>query len=201
MYDAGAVSFKTLLRNYCKWDIDETYKAGIDVKLSTEATKELVEEVKPDAIIIATGSTYIKPNIRSIHNDNVFMLNDVENKRVTIGDHVVTCGAGLSGIEGAVSLAREGKSVTVVDVLPEESFCANMFGITRSALFDEVHAAKVNLVGNSKIVEFTTAGVVIEKKDGSTLTMAADAIIISFGLKSETDSISRLFSSCPQTLT
>jgi 2,4-dienoyl-CoA reductase-like NADH-dependent reductase (Old Yellow Enzyme family)/thioredoxin reductase len=185
LHDAGAVSFKGLLRNYCKWSIEETCKSGISIKLDTEVTKALVEEVKPDAVIIATGSTYIKPNIQGIHNSNVHMLSDVEHKRVTVGENIVICGGGLSGIEGAVGLGREGKRVTVIDILPEEKFCANLFGITRSALFDEVKESNVNLVGNSKIVEFTEDGVVIEKKDGTRAIIEADSIIISFGLKAE----------------
>lgn len=185
LIDAGAVSFKDLMRDYTKWDIDTTMKCGAKIKLNTEVNKDLVEKENPDAVIIATGSTYIRPNIKGIDKQNVKMLKDVENGTVEVGDNVVVCGGGLSGIEGAVGLARKGKKVTVVDMLPKEEFCASMFDITRSALFDEVEENKITLLGNSKIVEFSENGIVIEDKKGNIQNIPADTVVIALGLKSQ----------------
>ncbi|AZV58058.1 FAD-dependent oxidoreductase [Clostridium sp. AWRP] len=185
LLDAGAVSFKNLMRDYTKWNVDTTMKSGAKIRLNTEVTKELVEQDKPDAVIIATGSTYIRPNIKGIDKENVKMLRDVENGNVNIGKNVIICGGGLSGIEGAVGLAREGKEVTVIDMIPAEKFCESMFGITRKALFDEVEESKVKLVGSSKIIEFLDNGVVIEDQEGNRKIMEADSIVIALGLKSQ----------------
>lgn len=185
LLDAGAVSFKDLMRDYTNWDINTTIKSGANIKLNTEVTKELVEQEAPDAVIVATGSTYIRPNIPGIHKDNVKMLSDVENGRTEVGETVIVCGGGLSGIEGGVGLARKGRKVTVIDMISADKFCDNMFGITRKALFDEVEESNVKLVGDSKIIEFADNGVVIEDKEGSRQIMKADSVVIALGLKSE----------------
>lgn len=185
LLDASAVSFKNLTRDYKEWDIRTTMACGAKIHLNTTVTRKLIEQEKPDAVIIATGSTYIRPNIPGINNENVKMLTDVENKRVRVGERVVVCGGGLSGIECSVGLSREGKRVTVIDMIPEEEFCASMFSITRKALFDEVEEGGVQLMGNRKILEFKEKGVLVQKTDGSQETIPADTVVIALGLKSE----------------
>ena len=184
LHDGSAVTFKDLMKNYTEWDIRTTTECGATIKLNTAVTTELIEKEQPDAVIIATGSTYIKPNIPGINGANVKMLSDVESKRIDIGRRIVVCGGGLSGVECAVGLAREGKEVTVVDMVPTEDFCKDLFFITRIALFDEVEKYNVKLVGNSKIEEFTGIGVVVVNKEGIRTTLEADTAVIALGLKS-----------------
>ena len=78
-------------------------------------TPELVEQVNPDAVIVASGSTYVYPNIPGIEMDKVKTVSDVENHRVPVGENVVVCGGGIVGLECAVMLGMEGKKVTVID--------------------------------------------------------------------------------------
>lgn len=184
LHDGSAVTFKDLMKNYTKWHIRTTMECGASIRLNTDVTAELIEKEQPDAVIIATGSTYIKPNLPGINDANVIMLSDVENKRIDIGEKIVVCGGGLSGVECAVGLAREGKEVTVVDMVPIEDFCKDLFFITRIALFDEVKKYNVKLVGNSKIEEFTETGVVIVNKEGIRTTLEADTAVIALGLRS-----------------
>ena len=45
--------------------------SNIDVRYNTPGTKELVQELKPDTVIIATGSNPIIPKIPGIDKPNV----------------------------------------------------------------------------------------------------------------------------------
>lgn len=197
LLDAGAVPFKSLMREYTDWDIRTTMECGASIKLNTEVSRNLVEAERPDAIIVATGSNYIKPNIPGINNKNVHMISDIEHRRVPAGQKIIICGGGLSGIECAVGLAREGKNVTVVDMIPVEKFCESMFSITRSALFDEVRESGVKLRGGYKIEEFTQQGVVVKDGAGKTETIPADTIVIALGLKAENKLAEELLSIMP----
>jgi len=67
---------------------------NIQVLLNTEATKDVIEELKADALIIAVGS-----------------------KPVACGHSVVIVGAGLTGSETGVALAQEGHIVKQIDML------------------------------------------------------------------------------------
>lgn len=184
LHDASAVPFKDLMRNYTDWIVRTTMNCGADIRLNTEATKEMILAEKPDEVIIATGSTYFIPPIKGIDKDIVVSLSDAENRRKEIGQNVVICGGGLSGVECSVGLSREGKKCTVVDIIPAEDFCANMFAITRKALLDETWHGNVKLQGDSKVVEITDKGVVVEGKDQKRTTIACDTVITAFGLKS-----------------
>lgn len=152
---------------------------------------------KPDEIILATGSEYFVPPIPGIDNPKVKSLSDVENRRADIGRKVVICGAGLSGIECSVGLSREGKEVTVVDMIPEEKFCQAMFSITRKALFDEVWHGKVRQIGSSKVKEITDEGVVVENSAGETSVLPCDTVVTAFGLRSVKDLYADLLQEMP----
>ncbi|WP_122790097.1 oxidoreductase [Intestinibacillus sp. Marseille-P6563] len=183
LHDASAVPFKDLMRNYTEWMVRTTMKCGADIRLNTAADKATILAEKPDEVIIATGSQYFVPPIPGVDGPNVVSLSDAENRRAPIGQKVVICGAGLSGIECSVGLSREGKEVTVVDMIPVEDFCSKMFAITRKALFDEVWHGHVQQIGNSKVVEINTDGVVIET-EGEKKLLPCDTVITAFGLKS-----------------
>ena len=184
LHDAGAVSFKNLLRDYLAYMIRATEKCGAKIVLNTEVTKELVEREKPDAVFVATGSTFLRPGINGIDGKNVHMLREVENGDVPVGKKLVICGGGLSGVESAVDFARRGHDVTVIDMIPTEKFCISLFDFAYEALFHEVEKSGVKLQGSSKILSFTDSGVVVDH-DGVEETLTCDDVIIALGLKPE----------------
>jgi thioredoxin reductase len=196
LHDASQVSFKQLMRNYRDWAIRMTERSGAKIVLNTRVTKELVEKEKPDAVFVATGSTYIRPPIEGINGKNVHMLADVENKKVTLGKKVIVCGGGLSGIESAVDFARQGHDVTVIDMVPTEDFCKDIFFFAYDALFKEVRLSGVKLMGDRRIVAFSDTGVVVDH-NGTRETMEADDCVIALGLKSESALAGELYALDP----
>jgi NADPH-dependent 2,4-dienoyl-CoA reductase/sulfur reductase-like enzyme len=120
--DATVAPFKEYLRLYLDWAVRATKKCGAKIHYNTEVTMDLVEKVQPDVVIVATGSRYIRPDIPGIDCEGVKTLMDVEHHTVPVGDKVLVCGGGISGLECALMLAMEGKSVTVVDMIPLNQF-------------------------------------------------------------------------------
>ncbi len=84
-------------------------EAGVEIRLNTEASKELVEQESPDAVIIAAGSSPLVPPIPGIHGENVTIVNNYYLEKENIKDNVVVLGGGLAGCEAAIHLAQEGK--------------------------------------------------------------------------------------------
>ncbi|MDR1821118.1 MAG: FAD-dependent oxidoreductase, partial [Oscillospiraceae bacterium] len=115
---AGANELKTDVRRYAQWSVRQTLKTpNIDVRLNTAATREAVAAEKPDALIIAAGSSQIVPNIPGIGAKNVALATDVDLGHAAVGQRIALIGAGLTGTETAVALARAGHDVTIVDAL------------------------------------------------------------------------------------
>lgn len=97
--------------------------AGVEIRLNTEATKELLEKEAPDAVIIAAGSSPLVPPIPGIHGENVTIVNNYYLEKEKVGDEVVVLGGGLAGCEAAIHLAQEGKKVTIVEMGGTGSRC------------------------------------------------------------------------------
>ena len=57
---------KTDLRNFKNLLIHEVDIKNVDVKLNAEVTPDYIKETKPDAIILALGSSRLSPSIPGI---------------------------------------------------------------------------------------------------------------------------------------
>ena len=181
--DATVASFKEYMRLYLQWDIRQTMQCGAEIHLDTEVTPELVEQVNPDAVIVASGSTYVHPNIPGIDHDKVKTVSDVENHRVPVGEQVVVCGGGIVGLECAVMLGMEGKRVTVIDQIPLEKFADGMPVFNHIELNHQLDKYGVTLVGGQRITAFTENGVETVDASGEKQTFAGDTYVLALGVK------------------
>jgi 2-enoate reductase len=89
-------------------------KFGVTVELGKKATADLVRERKPDAVVLATGSSPRIPPIPGADQGNVVVANEVVAGKAGIGDRVAIIGGGVVGMETAQLLLREGKKITLV---------------------------------------------------------------------------------------
>lgn len=181
--DATVASFKEYMRLYLQWDIRQTLQCGAEIHLDTEVTPELVEQVNPDAVIVASGSTYVYPNIPGIEMDKVKTVSDVENHRVPVGENVVVCGGGIVGLECAVMLGMEGKKVTVIDQIPLEKFADGMPVFNHIELNYQLEKYGVTLVGGQKITSFGENGVETVDASGEKQAFAGDTYVLALGVK------------------
>ena len=181
--DATVAPFKEYMRLYLQWDVRQTMQCGAEIHLDTEVTPELVEQVNPDAVIVASGSTYVHPNIPGIDLDKVKTVSDVENHRVPVGEHVVVCGGGIVGLECAVMLGMEGKQVTVIDQIPLEKFADGMPVFNHIELNYQLEKYGVTLVGDQKITAFGETGVETVDASGEKKIFAGDTYVLALGVK------------------
>lgn len=106
---------------------NEFERLGVEVKLNTEATADMIMSYKPDAVIVATGSTSIIPNkIPGVHGDTVYTVEDVLAGEADLnGKRVAVIGAGLTGLETAEYLCANDNQVVLIDMLKEVAPNAN----------------------------------------------------------------------------
>lgn len=183
LHDASSVKFKNELRKYKDWFIRHTEESGVKIRLNTEVTIDLIKKEKPDAVLVATGAHYAKPPIPGI--EKAIMARDVDYGTVKVGNKVIVCGGGLTGCETALQLAREGKDVTVIDMIPESDFAKGQFYIIRSSLMAEIKKAGVKFAGNLRIKEYTDNGIIVTDKAGNEFEMKADTVVNALGLKAD----------------
>ena len=94
-------------------------KAGIEIRLSTKVTPEVIKDVNPDEVIVAVGSSPMELNIPGSKLANVTNSHDVLAGKVKVDGDVVVVGGGLVGLEVAEYLSGKVGKITVVEMLNE----------------------------------------------------------------------------------
>jgi 2-enoate reductase len=92
-----------------QWLRKQVQELKIPVALDQEVTPELVSKLKPDGVVLATGSKETLLDVPGIDSAHVGTLDEYLSGKKRAGKNIVVIG-GHYGAEIAVSLAREGKS-------------------------------------------------------------------------------------------
>ncbi|CEP68514.1 Aldolase-type TIM barrel [Moorella glycerini] len=99
--------------------IKQINRLGVEVRLNTEATPEDVLALKPDAVVVATGSFSPRLDIPGAEQENVYSVYDALKEDASIGNRVMVID--LNGHWKAAGLveylATQGKHVNVVTPL------------------------------------------------------------------------------------
>ena len=175
-------------KRYLAWDVDETRRSGVGVRLGVEATPELVMRESSDAVIVAIGAEHIVPGIKGVERQHVMSVTDADLKRRPMGKRVVIIGGGLSALECGIQLAYEGHEVEMLSRIAEGDSWREVMNELRSGLIELKDRYGVNFVGNANAVEITDSGVVYEK-DGSLLETPADTVVLACGLEPNKNAI------------
>ncbi|MCX5822747.1 MAG: FAD-dependent oxidoreductase [Deltaproteobacteria bacterium] len=101
------------------WLSRQAEKSGVRVEMGKEVTPELIEERKPDVVIIASGAVPILAGVSGGKRSNVVTAVDVLSGEVKVSGKIVIVGGGLVGCETADFLGERGCDVTIVEMLSE----------------------------------------------------------------------------------
>ena len=178
------VPFKKRLDEYIKRQARRVREEGVEIRLNTPVTKELAEQIAPDAIIAALGSAPVKPPIPGIDRDNVFGAEYIYTHPESAGSRIVILGAGLVGIELGIFLAGEGKEITLLEMLPSMNDGGNMVHMNNLRLQIEEKKLQVHL--STRAVSIQEDGVLAEGISGEML-FPADTVIYAVGQRSCSD--------------
>lgn len=160
---------------------EKAKRLGVEIRMNTEVTPELIGEIKPHTVMNAIGAAPIVPNIPGI--DRAFVINshDVLNGKAEAAGNVVVIGGGMVGMEAAEYLAEKGAKVTVLEMLGE--VCADMGRTRKICVGESIHAAGIIPVTSLTVTEIKD-GAVAGIKDGETKEFPCDSVVIAVGAKS-----------------
>ena len=168
--------------------------AGVEIRLNTRVTRAYVDDMAPDAVIIAAGSAPLVPPIPGLDGEQVVLVNDYYKKKDTVGDEVVVLGGGLAGSECAIHLGLEGKHVHLVEMRNDLAPDANVRH--RPLLLKELEK-HVNVHTGHKALRVTAEGVVCETHDGQEILIPGKSVICALGQRSRTEVVEELSGSAP----
>ncbi|MEE0946572.1 MAG: FAD-dependent oxidoreductase [Acutalibacteraceae bacterium] len=177
---AAAPSYKEKDKALILWYNREISKyPSINVNLNSEIKD--ISSLNADEIIIATGSTPNKLNIKGAEKciEAIDFLLDMDK----VGENVVVIGGGLTGCEIAYELYLQGKKPVIVemknDLIVSDKICL----ANTSFLRDFFNANKVPVYLEAKTTEICDDGVIILNKNGETVKIPADSVITSVGYR------------------
>lgn len=182
LLEASVPPFKNDIKSLLDQLTTELNKVKVKIELGKEATSETVQQLQPDVVIVATGSTSEIPDIPCVKRDIVTTAIDVLRGNAKVRQEVVVLGGNEIGAETALYLAQMGKTVTIVrrgpEAMPPD---VGPFNVVR--LMEMLADNKVKWVTNVDVKEITAGGVVlVDKKEGHEQTLNADTVVLARGL-------------------
>jgi len=179
-----------------KYLATQVKKAGVSVNLNTEVTPALVNQVKPDVLIVATGAGPAIPNIKGVDKPNVITAHDVLRSKKTPAEmaKIAVIGGGLVGCETADYVSERGdflwnprREVTIIEMLPDIAMDA--IAGPRSFLLKRLREDDVQWITSATVKEILDDGVVYEKDGKEESLHGIDTVILAVGAKA-VDSLS-----------
>ncbi len=200
LIEASVDEFKKDNERLLDWYKTQMKELGIDVKLNTEVKSEDLKKGKADDVIVATGSTSKLPNVSGIDKPHVATATEVLLKQKPVGQKVVVIGGGLVGCETALSLAMEGKDVTIVEMLSDlMSAGLPVPHANRIMVLDMLKFHNVKTILNTSLLEVKDGAVELIDKNFRRSTVPADTVVISIGLKAENKLYKEIAKEVPNT--
>lgn len=179
---AGTPPFKEEINGYAEYLETQVMKAGVEVVLGEEATPELVDRLKPDAVVVATGAKQIIPKIPGINGPNVINAWDILRGVADVQGKALVVGGGMMGCETAEYLAERGKDVEVVEMLPEVGW--DMEPFSKVFLLERFQKQEVKTHTSVKVEKITVEGVEAIGVNWEKHVYDADTVVIAVGSRS-----------------
>ncbi|WP_136798876.1 FAD-dependent oxidoreductase [Desulfosediminicola ganghwensis] len=185
--------------------------SGVEIVLNTSVDRALLDEQRPDELIVATGGKPVTPQIAGVEQDHVVQAWDILSGKYQAGRRVVVVGGGAVGVETALKLAEEGtlsgeelkfllvnqaedpaelvrlateggREIVMVEM--QEKVGTNFGKTTRWGMLQDVARHRVQALAAAKVLEITATGVCVEV-EGNKREIPADTVVLAVGTASE----------------
>lgn len=201
---AAVPYFKIDIQDYLKWmrhTVAQCRERGARILLNTEATKDLLDIEKYDAIVIAVGAEPIVPrSIPGINKPHVAWAPDAEMGNAKVGDNIVIVGAGQVGLEAAVDFAKDGKKVTVIEMMDAMTSMMKGGGVGNEDFNKKLREGNVEVKYETALGEVKDDCVVVkDAKTGAVSEIACDTVLLAMGIRPRLNVVDQLRHCCAET--
>jgi 2,4-dienoyl-CoA reductase (NADPH2) len=210
LWMAGAPPHKQEIWEFVRYYRAMLRRLPIALHLNTLATPELIQEKKPDYIIVAEGADPLIPPIEGKDSPGVWNAWQVLGENPNLGKEVAIVGGGAVGLETALFVAAKGTLTPEIvhfllayDALDVERVKEHMFRgacrvtvfemldkagkdvgrSTKWVLMDNLRRHKVSILTGAKVLSIRD-GVVRYEKEGAAAERKFDSVVLSAGSKS-----------------
>ena len=190
-------------------------KLRVTIRLGKEVNASVIEEFKPDVVILAAGGKPAVVGIPGINGRNVIRSSALHRTLkiygrllgpkalewftrfwMPIGKRVVIIGGAIQGCELAEFLVKRHRKVTIVDT--NEVLGEGMTVDNQRRLFRWLDEKGVAMFTRVKYEEITGKGLVITDKEGKRTTLESDTVVLIEPLQPNTELIKSLEGAAPE---
>ncbi|MFP4668379.1 MAG: FAD-dependent oxidoreductase [Desulfobacterales bacterium] len=195
-------------------DLEEQVKCrNIEVKLNKTVDSAVLDNEKPEHVVLATGAEPMTPPIPGVEMAHVVQAWDVLAGRVYTGKRAVVLGGGAVGVETALFLAEKGtlsgealkflmvnqaespetlyelstkgtKEVTLIEML--EKIGKDFGKTTRWSMLQDASRFGIKTLTATKALEITKNGILVKQEGtGNEEEIPADTVVLCAGAKPE----------------
>ena len=180
------MSFKKEDRHLLQWYKAQLKESDVTVHMNTSVTKELLESLDFDEIVVATGAIpNVLSGIEGIENVEIINAIDALRGNKAVGNKVVVIGGGLTGIEMTYDMVLSGKTVDVIEMKESILGMDVVCSANAQMLNQIIKYYKIPVHLGASIVRFEKDKVVYAV-NGEEKEIECDTIIASIGYKPNT---------------
>lgn len=166
--------------DYYKYQLE---KLGVVVQLKKKATLPLIEEMNPEATVVAAGVYPGNPEIEGIDRSNVVRASEVLGEKVELtGKRIVIIGGGAGGCETAEFLRAKGFTPTIVEML--EDIGGYLQPTLKEMFRRKLSLRGVEILTRSKATRVEEGRVVFQDEKGKEQSIGANIVILATGSRS-----------------
>ena len=176
--------FKTRVGDYIERQKYMIEKLGVEVRLNTPVTPALVEELKPQALIVCIGGKNVRPPIPGIDGGNVITVEEAFAQPELVKGKGLIIGAGRSGTELAIYLKEMGKDVSIIEAQEK---------ISQALYASKIAENHLVTTTGAKAKEIREDGVLCDTAEGEKL-FPTDTVVLALGVEPLWDEVDALSS-------
>jgi len=161
----------------------ELNKRSIDIVLEQPVDGDLIEEKRPDAVVVATGARPQTIDVPGVDQSHVLQSWDVIRETTAVeSGPVVVLGGGDVGCDAASILADRGIGLTIVEM--EDEIAPDKERISRFDMLQRFKKSEeIEMQTGECVVSIEADAVITEDKDGEQSTYSAETVVLAVGHK------------------
>jgi len=164
----------------------EMERLGVGLRLNTRLEDKLLDELNPQAVVLASGSLPEMPIIKGLFTVKMDLCTVIEvlDGKIT-GDRVIVLGGGQAGLVTADFLAEQGREVVVLN--RKRHFAEEMSSNDRYYLRERLNRDSVKLYKHVAVKRFTDHGVIFTSAGQPVILERFDTVVVAESMNAVRD--------------
>ncbi|NJD32479.1 MAG: FAD-dependent oxidoreductase [Gammaproteobacteria bacterium] len=178
----AAPPYKKEIDRLARYLAQQISRRGVCVKLGSDAPiGVLLDELRPDAVVVATGSHPAIPALPGFDAANVVTAWDALTGEAPVGKRAIVVGGGAVGVETALTLAPRGIAVTIVEML--EQIAGGESPTIVPFIESQLRRFDVRVLTRRRVVAWESGRLRIADPDGNESALVADTVLVATGTR------------------